>query len=39
MREYKQKIRKENGGVIPASFSNREMDLYKRVQMRKDMAT
>ena len=39
MREYKQKIRKENGGVIPASFSNREMDLYKRVRMRKDMTT
>ena len=35
MREYKQQIRKDHGGLIPETFSDREMDLYKRALSRK----
>lgn len=39
MREYKQQIRKDNGGLIPETFSDREKDLYKRVLTRKLLAS
>jgi very-short-patch-repair endonuclease len=38
MRNEKQRIRKEHGGIIPEHFSAREKDLYKAVQFRRGLA-
>lgn len=35
MRAKKQQLRKEHGGIIPETFSERERDLYKRTLARK----
>lgn len=38
MRNEKQRVRKEHGGIIPEHFSARERDLYKAVQSRRKIA-